>query len=64
MILMNVFAVAEFVLPPTNTLGRGIISALKQNKTPQPNKTPQNNHIHFPPDPKPLPILAVKLRTY
>ena len=33
MILMNVFAVAEFILPPTNTLGRGIISALNENKT-------------------------------
>lgn len=64
---MNIFAVAEFVLPPTNTLGRGTISALKSNKSPKqkkPKQNTQNNHIHFPPDPKPLAILAVKLHTY
>ena len=64
MILVNIFAIAEFVLPPANTLGRGVILVLKQNKTPKQNKMPPNNPIHFPPGPKPLASLAVKLHTY
>lgn len=40
MILMNVFAVAEFVLPPTNALGRGITSVLKQDPPKQPCPSP------------------------
>lgn len=40
MVLMNVFAVAEFVLPPANTLGRGRISALKHNPPEHPKPTP------------------------